>query len=274
MTGQPQYFQKSERLIDVVIIRSLAIVMVVFFHAYYMMMVQGHFPASAQTYHNIYYNLNCLILQFRMPLFVMISGYLFSYLENERGKYKGFKALLANKFKRLIIPFFVFATVFMLSINDFSLRPYYTWGYSHLWFIPMLFWCFIFTRLQALLPWSKSRYWKAGLLAVAFFLTFGFSADTKFLGITNFVVWYFWFFFGYQLLLHRERIYSTINQHKVLISILLVALFAIGAYLKCTVLQSDNIRTWYTEVGNIAIVILVWYWINYLIFSNLLRRGG
>lgn len=57
----PKYFDNKGRLNDVVIIRSIAIIMVVAFHAYYMMMVDGHFPESAQMYNNTDYNLICMI---------------------------------------------------------------------------------------------------------------------------------------------------------------------------------------------------------------------
>ncbi len=267
------HFDNKERLNDVVIIRSLAIVMVVAFHAYYMMIVPGHFPESAQMYHDMYFNINCLILQFRMPLFIMISGYLFSHLENDRGKYATFSALLKNKFKRLIIPFFVFATIFMLSINDFSWEPYYRWGYQHLWFIPMLFWCFIFTRLQSFLPFSNQLWWKGLLLVLFFFLNQMFTLQAAFFAIPNFIRWYFWFYFGYQLYLYRDRIYDAFNNNKWLYTSLFLIIFFIGCWVKCTVLKDDNIRTWYTELANISLVLLIWYWVNHLIFNALIGGG-
>lgn len=270
----PKYFSNTARLNDVVIIRSIAICMVVAFHAYYMMMVEGHFPASAQMYHDMYFNVNCLILQFRMPLFIFISGYLFSHLENDRGKYATFKELIKNKFKRLIIPFFVFATVFMLSIHDFSLRPYYAWGYQHLWFISMLFWCFIFTRVQSFAPESTKWWWKAGILLVSFLLMISGMKIIPMVGIQYLLLWYFWFYFGYQLYLNRDETFHIINKHNISISFVLAAIFVASCWAKVTVLADDSMRTWYTELGNIAIVLLFWYWINVLIFRGVARGGG
>lgn len=105
-----------------------------------------------------------------MPLFIMISGYLFFHLENDRGKYATFKDLFKNKFKLLIIPFYVFATVFMLTINDFFGKPYYSWRYQHLWFITMLFWCFIVTRVLSFLSFGKNVCFKAFILVLFFLL--------------------------------------------------------------------------------------------------------
>ena len=211
-----KFFSKSGRLNDVVIIRSLAIVMVVAFHAYYMMMTPGHLPKSADMYHEMYYNLHVFILKFRMPLFITISGYLFSHLENDRGKYATVNDLLTNKFKRLIIPFFVFATIFMLSINNFIWEPYYSWEYSHLWFIAMLFWCFIFTRAQSFLPFSKDSWWKSTLLIVFFILHTGLGIKFHLFGLQNFLIWYFWFYFGYQIYLNIYSVYVVIYKLRVI----------------------------------------------------------
>lgn len=267
-----QHFDNTARLYDVVIIRSLAIIMVVAFHAYYMMMVSGHFPESAQSYHDMYFCINNLILQFRMPLFIFISGYLFSHLENDRGKYATFKMLITNKFKRLIIPFFVFTTIFMLSINDFSWDPYYRWGYQHLWFIPMLFWCFIFTRLLSFLSFSKKLWWKCVLLIVFFCLNIMPVELDRWFGLSNFIKWYFWFYFGYQLYLNRNMLYDIINRHKTIISIILATAFCAGCWVKCSLFEDNSTLTWYTEAANASIVILIWYWTNKLLFSGLM--GG
>jgi len=255
-----------------VIIRSFAIILVVAFHAYYMMMVEGHFPASKEMYRSLYYNINCLILQFRMPLFLFISGYLFSHLENERGKYKTFKDLIHNKFKRLILPFFVFVTIFMVSINDFSWKPYYSWGYQHLWFIPMLFWCFIFTRIQSFLPFSKTMLWKTIVFISFFILTLNIipRISIPLLAIPNFLKWYFWFYLGYHIYLTRDRFYGFILSHKVSVSIFLLTIFIIGSWAKCTYIINDSVRTWYTEIANLAIVILFWFWTNLIIINNLI----
>ena len=46
------------KLYDVVIIRSLAIIMVVAFHSYGMMYAESHFPKSNTMYYDLYYNIN------------------------------------------------------------------------------------------------------------------------------------------------------------------------------------------------------------------------
>ena len=209
-------FKYSDRLYDVVLIRSFAIILVVAFHAYYMMMVPAHFPNSMDVYRDLYYNINSLVLKFRMPLYIFISGYLFSYLENRRGKYRTFKELLTNKFKRLIIPYFVFSTLMMVTTNDFHWSTYWQLSYSHLWFITMLFWCFIFTRIQSFIPWNKNFIWKLFIGIVFFFLNIKGRLLQPIFGLDSFLLFYFWFYFGYNLFLNRDKIFEFLKKRNII----------------------------------------------------------
>lgn len=83
-----------------------------------------------------------LIPQANMPLFTCLSGYLFAHLYNSRKQsYITFFGLLANKFKRLVIPFLVIGTIATAVVPE---RPFISgviWGDgSSLWFCIMLFW--------------------------------------------------------------------------------------------------------------------------------------
>lgn len=270
---RPNYFDNKERLQDVVLIRTLAIIVVVAFHAYYMMMTEGHFPESAQLYRDMYQNFLCMALQFKMPLFIFISGYLFSHLENHSGKYSSFKGLCLNKFKRLIIPFFVFSTIFMLSIKNFSWTPYYSWAYDHLWFIPMLFWCFIFTRIQSYSKYSNKWWWKIGILVSFFLLNLHPEIDLPLLGLPSFIRWNFWFYLGYQIYLYRNEIYHLFYSHKLTAGIFLLTSYIVCVLAMCALLNDNDNHTWYSEIGNISIVLFIWFATNYLLFNTKLSKG-
>lgn len=251
-------FKYTDKLYDVVLIRSFAIILVVAFHAYYMMMVPAHFPKSMETYHNLYYNINCLILKFRMPLYIFISGYLFSYLKNRRGKYSTFKDLLTNKLKRLIIPYFVFSTLMMITTNDFHWSAYWQLSYSHLWFITMLFWCFIFTRILSFIPWNNNLIWKLFIGTAFFVLCIKDALFEPFLDLPNFLRFYFWFYFGYNLFLNSDKIFEFLKRSSTATIVILSIVFAGGTFYRCVYIGDNNSNSFLTELGNLSIVLLIW----------------
>lgn len=85
-----------------------------------------------------------------LEMFVFLSGYLFAYQIFHLHKKFTLKGLLKSKFKRLIIPSIVFSLFY--SILFYS-KPFNVWnfiydilnGMGHMWFLPMLFWCFVFS---------------------------------------------------------------------------------------------------------------------------------
>lgn len=98
------------------------------------------------------------IYSFHMPLFVFVSGYIYSYSKNILKKYNCKNAFIINKCKRLIVPYLITSILFMIPIQmifnvykdgdrsyinrvifDIVLakRP------AHLWYLIMLFNIFI-----------------------------------------------------------------------------------------------------------------------------------
>ena len=69
------------KLTYISILRSLSILVVVFFHVYQYMYVPAHFPETVQMYHDTYFWFNqCVGINIAMPMFTLIAGFLFSYL--------------------------------------------------------------------------------------------------------------------------------------------------------------------------------------------------
>ena len=251
------------KLYDVVIIRSLAIIMVVAFHSYGMMYAESHFPKSNTMYYDLYYNINQIILKFRMPLFIFISGYLFSYLEKYKGKYPTFKALFKNKFHRLILPYFVFAVVYMLTTDSFSFNTLISGGCAHFWFITMLFWCFILTRLLSFTQHTNKISFKLIILTFSFALILV-TKDylPHFLGLYNLPKWYFWFYLGYTVYPHREYLLKYLSNK--LICIILFLIYLISIYYAIQINDTTNI---YVQLGFLSIVLLIWFLINKVIYK-------
>lgn len=112
-------------------LRVFAVLVVVFFHCY-QMLYSGHIGPVKDLYHETYYTIvQCGLIQIAMPLFTVISGYLFGYLY-EKGKYHGFIELLKKKALRLLLPYFVFSLA-MIATTGYKL------GWSILMGISVIF---------------------------------------------------------------------------------------------------------------------------------------
>jgi hypothetical protein len=86
---------------------------------------------------------------FMLEMFVFISGYVSAFQVFERKKGQSFKQLIGAKFKRLIIPSILFSIIYVCllgtkeTLSVLQLTYEIICGYGHMWFLPMLFWCFI-----------------------------------------------------------------------------------------------------------------------------------
>lgn len=251
-----------KKLYDVVVLRSLATVMVVAFHAYGMM-YWDNFPNMTETYKNLYYAINQYVLNFRMPLFVFISGFLFSYLERERNKYPTFTELFKNKFKRLIIPYFVFTAIYMLTTGmEFSFKILISGWLAHLWFITTLFWCFIFTRLSCFVTRSHTLYLKIFLLIISFCVLFFELPQLGIMGIQYLPEWFFWFYFGYVISPYRNQLYDYLNKRKFWL-VVFVAIYALEFLYTTRFSECEEERGGFVNFAHIAIVLFIWYVVNW-----------
>ena len=84
-----------------------------------------------------------------LETFVFISGYIYSFQFFELKKNISFTKLVKKKSKRLLLPYFIFGIIYVLLFESYEESLYvnicirFLNGIGHLWFLPMLFWCFI-----------------------------------------------------------------------------------------------------------------------------------
>lgn len=91
---------------------------------------------------------------FDVPMFVFLSGYLYSYLKLETNRYNGFHSVINKKFRRLLVPY-AFTCLFWaipfwtLFFGTSEIVTKYCFGESpsQLWFLLMLFWLFVLFEL-------------------------------------------------------------------------------------------------------------------------------
>lgn len=135
-------------LTNVAIIHPILLVLLVFYHAF---AVYSGAWAPIEGYPEVlvYWWLDKLSYAFMLEMFVFISGYVFGFQVRTKGEEKlKVKNLLWGKFKRLMIPCMVFSLLYILLFGNIT-QPIQKTLYGlvnvvgHMWFLPMLFWCFV-----------------------------------------------------------------------------------------------------------------------------------
>lgn len=135
-------------LTNVSLIRPILLVLLVFYHAF--AIYSGAWdPIEGFPEVPAYWWLDKLSYAFMLEMFVFISGYVFGFQVRTKGDEKlKAKNLLWGKFKRLMIPCMVFSLLYILLFGNITQPIHKTLyglvnGVGHMWFLPMLFWCFV-----------------------------------------------------------------------------------------------------------------------------------
>lgn len=158
--------KNSSRLLEVDFVRPILILLLVFYHAF-IIYDNGWVQPLGYRAITLYKWLDKFSYSFMLETFVMISGYIFGHQIIGKKMYQqcnfktGLLLLIKKKISRLLIPSVIFSLLY-LSIFYYYLESSFNqgndlWhktftspaylvvsGAGHLWFLPMLFWCFIF----------------------------------------------------------------------------------------------------------------------------------
>ena len=211
---------KLPQLQSVAILRAFAILAVVLNHCYSpFFKAWDWYPCELSSQYSFIFD---YVLAGRMPLFFFISGYLFSHLVIDRGKYTSFKGFLENKLKRLLLPCVIFIGIMSLTLQEDFLHQLFFYGF-HLWFLKVLFVCFI-------VCWLCNRYVKNTKAEVAvWMLSFLMMAGPmiQFWALGQFFKKFVFFYTGYLIYKHRARFPLLFNKKGlILFSICFISLTA------------------------------------------------
>ncbi|WP_345739883.1 acyltransferase [Parabacteroides johnsonii] len=201
----------TSQLSEVNLIRPIVIVLLVVMHSFTLYTgipgenrevwgyPNGISPVEAYSW------ITKISFSFMLEMFVFISGYLFAYQSERRSRSHTLTSLIRLKFKRLIIPSIVFSLLYSLLFytKRFS-WPQYTYdilnGLGHMWFLPMLFWCFILTYLYRKVELSEDL-----KLAMLFVLSI-FSAVPLPFQLSQTCYYLFFFYLGGYVLTHKDKL--------------------------------------------------------------------
>ena len=149
-----------------------------------------------------------------VPMFMFISGYLYKPVEKH-----DVISFVKKKAMRLLLPYFVFSSLIMLTGGFFSIKELFQ-GFWHLWFLWALFWCFIFS---AFVDYSKNM--RLVILLFAFLIG-GVKVELPGL-IKDFVQWYYFFALG-AIIREHAQVFEYIKQYYLWIPMILCYVIAVS----------------------------------------------
>ena len=289
---------KAERLDDIDILRAFSIIVVVFFHCYGMMYAEGHFPNSMSVYENRYFTINqSALINVAMPMFTYVSGYLFQYLLM-KGKYQTWGGLLKKKGLRILLPYLVFGAFFMVTTGNWHPLQLLNGDYWHLWFLPMLFWCFIIGYSICRIKLNKCA--ELILLLLSFSGTLVPSFSSYVVGVSGAIHWFYWFYIGMLAWKYRDVVTLYVVKYKLYVPFLLFYFIIVWQYpvyygvsrlhvayviaITCLILSVSTlmskvdwgkykITTSITKFSAYSFGIYIWHnWVALMLISNTSKR--
>ena len=221
----------KKNLDEVSFMRPILIVLVVLYHA--MAIHTGNWDLPEGTPQiGAYAAVGRIAYMFMLEAFVFMSGYVWAFQREQRGA-EPFGVLVKKKSYRLLVPCYLFGILYALlferatPLMENVVRVFT--GIGHLWFLVMLFVCFV--ALWALLKWiPKTRWWGIFLLFAMLAL---FSSYPQSFRLSNIMYYPLYFFFGYVMYSNREHMMSRTNVGKVLSAwIVFLVLYAGLSYVR------------------------------------------
>ena len=226
-------------LYEVVPIRLVLIVLLVFYHAF--AIFSGIWsPIAGYPEIPLYDIIDKLSYTCLLETFVFISGYILGFQVSKKGDgyIHNVTPFLTKKLKRLILPSILFSVIYMFLFNGYE-KPFPTVVYNllsgtgHMWFLPMLFWCFVLVFLA-----EKTRLSTKWIVGASFIMLFASVLPLPFR--INTAMYYFVFFYiGYCIKRYELSFpYNGLRKYQ-----LLIAGFVFAFMLKINVCETDDLLT-------------------------------
>lgn len=211
-------------LYEVSIIRPLVILLLVVMHSF--TMYNGGWPLpEGITSVTAYAWLVKFISGFRIETIALIAGYVFAFQSLELNRKYQLRDFALKKFKRLIIPGLIFSLCyyfcFLSNEWQFGSLTFFiqlSSGLGHMWFLPMLFWCFIVLWLvDHYKIYSKLLFFCLAIISL-------FSIPRLPFGISRVFHFSFYCVLGYHLYRYKDKIlkYKNLKYYCLILYCLLV----------------------------------------------------
>ena len=252
------------RLFEVDVCRAIVTVLLLILHSF--AIYTGAWPRPEDIdYINLYYWIGKLPNGFMLQTYVLISGYLWG-----RSAYNVIHPKIGDTIKskaiRLLIPGILFSTLYYILFvynGTFSLSDLFIIfsGSGHLWFLPMLFWCFVFSALS-------HRFIKdARVILFLSLILCIISVNVRSLGLGGATYYYLFFEVGAYIYMQRNK-HDKING-SLIFFVLVIFLVLFVPITKITDKVAINITT-----SNTIETKLLWLWLKNIVSLPLAIVGG
>lgn len=252
----------KKHIIELDYVRAIATILVILGHCTYLKLLTDYGGVNYEPWNmsiiinsggEVYKGLGlitALIYSFHMPLFIALSGLLWG-IQVKSKELPKLKELLAQKAKRLLIPFFGVSLFWVIPlkyltgywsesgnglqiISDMFMGQILLLGNasSHLWFLQALFEIFVFSWFI-----EKFKFRKYPMMFIPFLLILSISSYAgKFSVISVFsiphaFVYLFWFYVGFYFSQYRAKANVAIEKHPLLYFIITLTCYLLCFYL-------------------------------------------
>lgn len=146
-------------------------------------------------------NISHALVYFHIPIFTMMSAYIYAYLNSEH-RYEQTYSFLIKKTKRLLIPYIIWG-ISICIIQKYEFK-YLLYGISHLWYLLFIFEAFIlFHFIQLISHWYK---YIILILSYTIICIIQYVYPTPYFGLEHFIKYMPYFVIGYHLYFWLEKV--------------------------------------------------------------------
>lgn len=272
----------NKRLKEIDFLYTLGTILVIFGHS--------HSSDWARIAGTPYEVINIFIYTFHMPLFFFVSGFLL--MNSDRIIMVGYGKWIEEKALRIIVPYCLLTAIFLFPkmrmdtglwidpgyiVKAFLQPRSNVWG--HLWFLPVLFLCFVIFGLWQVLVNKRNRLlWSIPIIVLTVVLYF-LPLNIAWLGVTDFRSFALFFVFGIvaKVLINTNKIHlGFISKVLVIITGLVLSIFLyvfaypnlfaklgmallmlVVCYITATLINENSFCTWVSK-HNYTIYLYSW----------------
>ncbi|MCY1634890.1 acyltransferase family protein [Marinifilum sp. D737] len=219
-------------LTDIAIIRPLCILSIVIGHSF--AIYSGVWEKPGHILDVTFYQwINPFFISFQLQAFVFVSGYLFGYQTITLGRKDDPKKFIAKKFKRIYLPCLLFGLLYYLLFEyaqkDYSLIDsllVISNGVGHLWFLPMIFACYIVAYYTTNIL-MKKPFW---IILLAGLLLFVSPLVPNVFGISSMMSYLLYFYLGYLYVANKNLLTQFLSSYRNVLIITLLFLISFGLF--------------------------------------------